>query len=246
MEARRASADMNKNKKLKQAGGRLDGFQQMVRPCLPSFLSLCCAPVTGGDRGRHVPIHVLARHARLPAPQGLRSIKPFLRRNITPADARCALQGLFRVYFLGFGLGEENADARRAVRCRAVAWRWRRSRWTTAEDSLLAAIVHDFADNWSLVSLILSISSALQGVYRRPDLCRHRFKATGRQGWSREQRSTQPPTTLLPYSGVCLRSTQPDTTSRRHPPLFAHLHTRNKSADTLRPRECVIELPLMA
>ena len=48
--------------------------------------------------------------------------------------------------------------------------------WTPAEDQLLAAIVHDFADNWSLVSVILAISCGMQGVYRRPDLCRHRFK----------------------------------------------------------------------
>ncbi|KAK2079576.1 hypothetical protein QBZ16_001971 [Prototheca wickerhamii] len=49
--------------------------------------------------------------------------------------------------------------------------------WSKPEDELLLATVHEFGLNWTLVSEVLSLSLALQGVYRPPALCRQRFRA---------------------------------------------------------------------
>jgi hypothetical protein len=48
--------------------------------------------------------------------------------------------------------------------------------WSRAEDDLLLAIVHEFCINWTLVSEVLSLSMAAQGVHRSPAQCRQRFR----------------------------------------------------------------------
>mmetsp|Transcript_12681 Transcript_12681/g.32615 ORF Transcript_12681/g.32615 Transcript_12681/m.32615 type:complete len:876 (-) Transcript_12681:141-2768(-) len=53
--------------------------------------------------------------------------------------------------------------------------------WTAQEDQLLFAIVHEFGANWVLVADVLSSGSALQGVFRRPDQCKSRWKALTQQ-----------------------------------------------------------------
>ena len=50
--------------------------------------------------------------------------------------------------------------------------------WTAQEEQLLAAIVFEFGANWGLVSDILSSTTGLCGIYRRPDACRERFRLT--------------------------------------------------------------------
>ncbi|KAK9824609.1 hypothetical protein WJX72_011693 [[Myrmecia] bisecta] len=58
--------------------------------------------------------------------------------------------------------------------------------WTPQDDQLLCAIVHEFGANWVLVSDVLSSSSAMQGIHRRPDACRYRFKAITQEGGAQE------------------------------------------------------------
>ena len=48
--------------------------------------------------------------------------------------------------------------------------------WQPGEDSLLSSIVHEFGENWLLISDVLSTSSSLQGIFRSPLHCRWRFR----------------------------------------------------------------------
>lgn len=48
--------------------------------------------------------------------------------------------------------------------------------WSQAEDALLSAIVFEFGANWSLVSDIMSSTTEILGVYRRPDSCQAHFR----------------------------------------------------------------------
>ncbi|KAK9839390.1 hypothetical protein WJX84_002732, partial [Apatococcus fuscideae] len=49
--------------------------------------------------------------------------------------------------------------------------------WTPTQDDLLCAIVLEFGPNWSLISDVISTSLSAQGLYRRADVCKARFKS---------------------------------------------------------------------
>ncbi|KAL2641240.1 hypothetical protein R1flu_008827 [Riccia fluitans] len=72
--------------------------------------------------------------------------------------------------------------------------------WTTIEDQAIFALVHDLGHNWELVSDVLSSSSQLKGVFRKPKQCKERYKslmermsARGEGGDSPEDPSTSQP-----------------------------------------------------
>lgn len=47
--------------------------------------------------------------------------------------------------------------------------------WTLNDDHLLCALVAEFGPNWAFVSDVLTSTSSIQGVARRPDLCKQRY-----------------------------------------------------------------------
>lgn len=49
--------------------------------------------------------------------------------------------------------------------------------WTSDEERLLCAIVHEFGSNWYLVADVLAASCSMQGIYRSPYNCRQKFRA---------------------------------------------------------------------
>lgn len=68
--------------------------------------------------------------------------------------------------------------------------------WATDEDHLLCAIVNEFGVNWSLVSDVMSSTTALQAIWRRQEFCRTRFQqlsvmADGKTGSVRQEGHTQ-------------------------------------------------------
>ncbi|CAM6127578.1 unnamed protein product [Calypogeia fissa] len=70
--------------------------------------------------------------------------------------------------------------------------------WSTIEDQAILALVHDLGPNWELVSDVLSSSSQLKGIFRRPKQCKERHKAlmdrlSGEGGDSPEDPSTSQP-----------------------------------------------------
>jgi Myb-like DNA-binding domain len=48
--------------------------------------------------------------------------------------------------------------------------------WTKEEDELLAAVVHEFGENYRLVAEVLSPTAAITGTYRNFKACAERFK----------------------------------------------------------------------
>ncbi|KAJ7569427.1 hypothetical protein O6H91_01G077500 [Diphasiastrum complanatum] len=48
--------------------------------------------------------------------------------------------------------------------------------WSMIEDQAIIALVHDLGPNWELVSDVLSMSSQLKGVFRKPKDCKERHK----------------------------------------------------------------------
>ncbi|KAL3698910.1 hypothetical protein R1sor_012986 [Riccia sorocarpa] len=72
--------------------------------------------------------------------------------------------------------------------------------WTTIEDQAIFALVHDLGHNWELVSDVLSSSSQLKGIFRKPKQCKERYKSLmdrmavgGEGGDSPEDPSTSQP-----------------------------------------------------
>ncbi|KAJ7538465.1 hypothetical protein O6H91_11G049100 [Diphasiastrum complanatum] len=49
--------------------------------------------------------------------------------------------------------------------------------WSTIEDQAILALVHDLGPNWELVSDVLSSSSQVKGIFRKPVDCEARHKA---------------------------------------------------------------------
>ncbi len=76
--------------------------------------------------------------------------------------------------------------------------------WAKAEDELLLAVVHEFGPNWTLVSEVLSLSLALQGVHRSPAQCRQRFRqaAAGEGGDYSEERACAALAARLPKAAT--------------------------------------------
>ncbi|BBN00892.1 protein Mp1R-MYB14 [Marchantia polymorpha subsp. ruderalis] len=77
--------------------------------------------------------------------------------------------------------------------------------WSTIEDQAIFALVHDLGPNWELVSDVLSSSSQLKGIFRKPKQCKERYKSlldrmsVGEGGDSPEDPSTsQPHPSTLP------------------------------------------------
>lgn len=48
--------------------------------------------------------------------------------------------------------------------------------WTKEEDELLAAVVHEFGENYRLVSDVMSPAAMVTGVFRNAKACAERFK----------------------------------------------------------------------
>ncbi|KAJ7540582.1 hypothetical protein O6H91_10G022200 [Diphasiastrum complanatum] len=48
--------------------------------------------------------------------------------------------------------------------------------WSSIEDQAIVALVHDLGPNWELVSDVLSLSSQLKGIFRKPKDCKERYK----------------------------------------------------------------------
>ena len=48
--------------------------------------------------------------------------------------------------------------------------------WSSGEEMLLCAVVHEFGSNWALVADVLAASASMSGVFRPRDACRFRFR----------------------------------------------------------------------
>ncbi|KAK9905730.1 hypothetical protein WJX75_005313 [Coccomyxa subellipsoidea] len=80
---------------------------------------------------------------------------------------------LNRMDSMGYGIGRRASGA--AVGGQTIPW-------TSEEERLLCAIVHEFGSNWYLVADVLAASCSMQGIYRSPYNCRQKFRAITMSG----------------------------------------------------------------
>lgn len=67
------------------------------------------------------------------------------------------------------------ADRRKELQARQQAM-LRMAPWSKAEENLFLCIIHEFGLNWALVGDVLSACNSMQGLHRRPDVCKQKFR----------------------------------------------------------------------